>query len=137
LIVPGNLAVVRRHIEATNRRDFAAAVAAYDEDVELVVTDGIFLESGTYRGRDAVGRWFGEWFRSFAPGYQMEIFDPVEADDRVVVGLRHRGQGRTSGIEVESSWANAYWLRDGKIVRLELHPACAEALDAAGLQSPG
>jgi ketosteroid isomerase-like protein len=131
--MPDNLSVVREHIEATNRRDFAGAMASYAEDVELFVPDGLFLETGTYRGRDAVGRWFGEWFRTFSPGYRMTIFDAVEAPDQVVVSLRHRGQGRASGIEVESSWANAYWLRDGQIVRIALYPARAEALSAAGL----
>jgi hypothetical protein len=54
----------------------------YAEDVELVVHPQAFLERGTFKGREAVGEWFGNWF--------------------------------------------------GKVVRAELYPSRAHALDAAG-----
>jgi ketosteroid isomerase-like protein len=50
--------IVRAQFEATNRRDFAAAMDAYDENVVLVVK-GLF-PSGTFLGREAVGGWFGD-----------------------------------------------------------------------------
>jgi ketosteroid isomerase-like protein len=43
-----NVEIVRGQFEATNRRDFAAAMDAYTEDVVLVV-NGLF-PSGTFLG---------------------------------------------------------------------------------------
>jgi hypothetical protein len=52
---------VRRFIEATNQRDFAAAMDAYADDVVLVVDEGIApTNAGTFSGRKAVGNRFAD-----------------------------------------------------------------------------
>ena len=57
-------------------------MAHYTDDVELVVPPGSsFPEVGTFKGRDAVGRWFGEWFRSFEPDYHFDIDHLVSIAD--------------------------------------------------------
>jgi ketosteroid isomerase-like protein len=128
-----NVEIVRAHFEATNSGDFVQAAAMYADDVELVVSDDL-ADHGTYSGRDAVGRWFGDWFNQFRPGYTFEIRELLEVGtDRVVVVGRHYGAGRASGAAVEAELANAYEIRDEKIARVWLYRSRAEALEAVGL----
>ena len=130
-----NVDVVRDQFAATNERDFRRAMSHYAEDVELVVHRDAFLEFGSFEGRDAVGQWFGNWFATFEPGYHFEIEETRDLGDRVLLLATHRGRGRTSGVEVQGQAAYLYGVRDGKIVRVELHPSRAQALEAAGLPS--
>ena len=53
--------------------------------------------------------------------------------DLVFLYASHHGRGRSSGVAVENKTAYLYWVRDGKVVRVELHAGRAEALKAAGL----
>ena len=62
-----NVEVVRDHYAATNERDFPRAMSHYAADVELFVHPEAFVERGTFKGRDAVGEWFGNWFTTFEP----------------------------------------------------------------------
>jgi ketosteroid isomerase-like protein len=126
-----NVDVVREHLERTNRREFETVMAIYDPDVELVVSEEVAVDPGTYRGADAVGEWFGSWFRTFAPGYRLDIAELIAVNDAVVVGLDHRAVGRLSGVEVTTRYYNAYWVRDSKIVRLELFRERSDAMEAA------
>ena len=129
-----NVEVVRDQFAATNARDFGRAMSYYAEDVVLVVDRNAFLESGTFKGRDAVGQWFGNWFATFEPGYHFEIDEARDLGDVVLLIASHHGRGRTSGVEVRGQTGYLYRLRGGKIVRLELHRDRAQALEAAGLR---
>jgi hypothetical protein len=51
--------------EATNRRDFARPMVDWADDIEVVETREGDIRSGTYAGREAVGEFFGAWFRAF------------------------------------------------------------------------
>jgi ketosteroid isomerase-like protein/catechol 2,3-dioxygenase-like lactoylglutathione lyase family enzyme len=126
-----NVEVVRDQFAAVNERDFPRAMGHYADDVELVVDPRAFLEPGTYRGREAVGAWFGNWFRTFEPGYRFEIEEVRDLGDVVVLVASHRGRGRSSGIEVQGETGYLYRLRSGKIVGVELYPSRAEVLAAA------
>jgi ketosteroid isomerase-like protein len=129
-----NIRVVRDHFAATNERDFPRAMSYYAEDVELVVEANAFLDSGTFKGRNAVGRWFGDWFRTFEPGYQFDIEEERDlGDDVVLLVASHRGRGRSSGVEVQGRMSYLYRFRDGRIVRVELYRSADGALEAAGL----
>jgi len=126
-----NVEIVRDYFAATNEGDFAAAMAYYAHDVELVVPAYAFLDSGTFKGKDAVGRWFGDWFRGFQRGYQFDLEEVRDLDGVVLVAARHRGHGRTSGAEVVAPIAYLFGLRGGKIARLEMFSDRSEALEAA------
>ena len=125
--------VVRDQFAATNERDFNRAMSYYADDVELVVPPDAFLEAGTFKGREAVGEWFGNWFRTFQPGYHFELEEARDLGHAVLVVASHHGHGRTSGAEVHGKTAYVYRLSGGKIVRVELQPSRDEALEAAGL----
>jgi uncharacterized protein len=129
----GNLEIVRDHFEATNEGDFPRAMTHYADDVELVVHGG-FLETGTFKGSEEVGRWFGDWFRSFQRGYHFELEETTDLGHAVFVMASHGGRGRASGAEVQGTAAYIYRLREGKIARVEMYPTRAEALEAAELR---
>ena len=123
--------IVRDQFAAVNERDFPRAMDHYAEDVELVVDPGAFLEGGTFRGRDAVGDWFGNWFATFEPSYRFDIDEAREIGEVVLLIASHRGRGRTSGVEVARQTGYHYRLRDGKIMRVEIFASPAKALEAA------
>jgi ketosteroid isomerase-like protein len=130
--VPDGEGIVREHFDAASRGDFAAAGDAFDDSVELVVHSS--LQGGTYCGRGAVGKWFADWFRSFADGYRFEVDEIRGFAEHVFVVISHRGRGRASGVELDWSRPYAYTVRSGKIVRVEIFERRDEALEALGLE---
>jgi ketosteroid isomerase-like protein len=122
--------VVREQFEATNERDFPRAMSLYAEDVVLVVDAEGFLSCGTFEGREAVGRWFADWFATFEPGYRFEIEEARELGDLVFLDVTHHGRGRSSGVEVRGRTGYLYCLRGDKIARVALFASPAAALRA-------
>jgi ketosteroid isomerase-like protein len=129
-----NVEVVLDQFAATNERDFQRAMGHYAEDVQLVVDPAAFLDGGTFTGREAVGEWFGNWFRTFEPGYHFEIEEARDLGGVILLVAAHHGRGRTSGAEVQTQMGYLYTVRGGKIVRAELYRSRAAALEAAGLR---
>ena len=127
-----NVEVVCDLFAATNERDFPRARNHYAEDVVLVAD--AFLERGTAKGRHAVGQWFADWLGAFEPGYHFDIEEARDLGDVVFLFATCYGRGRTSGVEVHGQTGFLYTLRGGKIVRVELYPSRAEALETAGLR---
>src|SRR5436305_14801432 len=125
-----NVEIVRRHFECVDRRDWEAVMATYSDDVVLVVHGNVGPDAGIFSGREAVGRWFGDWFRAFGKDYRFEIEERRSVGDRVLTVAQHHGHGRSSGAEVDWVNAHVFSLRAGTIVRLELYGARDEALKA-------
>jgi ketosteroid isomerase-like protein len=65
--------------------------------------------------------------------FRTEPFEFLDAGDRVVAGLVHRGRGRGSSAEVEMREWNVFLIRDGRIVSVHEYGKREEALEAAGL----
>lgn len=128
-----NVDVIRDQYKATNERDWDRVMAHYAEDVVLVVV-GEGIRAGTFEGRDAVGRWFGDWFSTFDKDAHFEITKLTEREDGSVLLLAdHHARGRASGAEVKGAVAWLYQLRDGKIVRVEGSTSPDQVLEALGL----
>jgi ketosteroid isomerase-like protein len=128
-----NVEAVCDQFAAVNERDFPRAMSHYAEDVELVVDPDAFLDAGTFKGRDPVGRWFADWFATFEPGYRLDIEEARDLGDVVLLVASHHGRGRASGAEVHGRTGYLYRFRDRKIVGAALYPSRAAALAAAGL----
>jgi ketosteroid isomerase-like protein len=126
-----NVEIVREQFAATNERHFARAMSYYAEDVELVVHPDAFLDDGRFEGREAVGEWFADWFRTFEPGYRFDVEEALDLGHLVLLVASHRGRGRTSGVEVRGRTGYLYGVSGGKIVSVELYSSRAEALAAA------
>ena len=122
--------IVREYFKTVNDGDFAQAMRYYADDVELVVSAELFLEAGTFRGKDAVGLWFGNWFRAFQRGYQFDLDEIREVGDAVFVVARHQGRGKASGADVGLTLAYLFRIGDGQIAKLEVFPDRRSALEA-------
>jgi glutamate-1-semialdehyde 2,1-aminomutase len=110
---------VRDQYAAVNEGDWDRAMSHYTDDVELHVPAG-GIRGGIFRGRDAVGNWFGEWMRTFDRGLHFEIVELREdPDGSISVAAEHVARGRLSGVEVRDVVRWRYEFRDGRIVRVE------------------
>jgi ketosteroid isomerase-like protein len=123
-----NMEVVRALYERAARGDFGFDLFA--DDFEFVTSPEL-PDAGTYRG-DAARRWIEAWIESFE-GLTIEATEIVDAGDRVVVGIHQRGRLPGSPNMVEGRWWQALTFSAGLVVRSELFPERAQALEAAGL----
>jgi ketosteroid isomerase-like protein len=125
--------VIRDQYRATNERDFERAMSLYADDVILVIEEG-FLNTGTFEGKEAVGEWFGDWFRAFGSDYRFEIHELRELGPGLAfLFASYGGSGRASGAEVGDERAYLYRVEDGKITRVQLFPTREKAMEASSL----
>ena len=123
-----NVAKARAFIEAYNRRDFEAAVADFDREIDWVLPAR--QSSDSRRGPDDVIR-FWEGIDETFEELQLAPQEWVDAGDRVATRLRHRGKGRGSGLELDTElYHQVATFRDGMIVRMEYFTTWDEALRA-------
>lgn len=127
-----DIEIVRAQFEAVNDRDFERAMDLYADDVVLVVHPGFGLETGTFEGKEAVGQWFGQWFRAFDADFRFEIDEAREIGEAIFLHANFGGVGRSSGAAVHSDAAYLYEVRDRKVVRAQIFKTRDDALEAAG-----
>ena len=123
-----DIAIVKALWDAWDRRDTPGMFALYDEDVAWDMTRSNVPGMGVYRGHAGVRQFFEEWLGTFEEFYaRPEEF--VHAGDHVVVQVCQGGRGKGSGVEVEMPvYWHAFWVRDGKVVRVVVHRDRDEAL---------
>jgi ketosteroid isomerase-like protein len=128
------LELIRQGYDAINRGAWEAAVENVDPDVEWIVPDILPDSAGrSYRGPEGVKTFLETW-REVFPDFRVEIEEMIDFDEHVLVMARVGGQGRDSGAEVKSpSFPHVWTFREGKVVRLEMFPRKAVALEALGL----
>jgi uncharacterized protein len=131
-VPPDNVEVVRRLFEAWNRRDYSAALALIDPEVEVEVSASGLELQGTQRGHAGLTEWMAAFWDNF-DSPRAEIDEYVANGDDVVVTAHFYGRGKTSGAEVEMRRGQVYTLRDGKVVRWRHFTSRLEALEAVGL----
>jgi ketosteroid isomerase-like protein len=85
-----------------------------------------------HRGLEAVSRHFEQWLDAWEEiEYTTERL--LDGGDRVVVVIRRRGKGKSSGVEVSDQVIHVYTVRSEKIIRFEGFSDKDAALAAAGL----
>lgn len=125
-----NLEKAREFIDAYNRRDFDAALADFDTEVDWILPAQ--QSSDSCRGPDEI-RKFWEGIDETFDELRLVPQEHVDAGDRVATRLRHHGRGK-SGIEIETElYHQVATFEDGTIVRMEYFETWGEALEAAGL----
>jgi ketosteroid isomerase-like protein len=125
---------VRDQFAATNARDFKRAMGMYAEHVTLTVSADTGPNPGVYEGKEAVGEWFGDWFRTFGADYHFDVDEARELEGGAVfLHANHGGTGRLSGVEVRGENFYLYRVRDGRIVRVGFFASREAALEAASL----
>jgi len=132
--VSENLDLVRSMYAAWERGDYSATEWAHPE-IEYIIADG--PAPGSWSGlagmaegwRDFLGAW--QEYRSEVEEYR------VIDDERVLVLVRARARGKTSGMDVEQMrWlgASVFHLRDAKVTRFVIYFDRDRALADLGLE---
>jgi ketosteroid isomerase-like protein len=123
-----NVETAREFIEAYNRRDFAAAVASFDPDIEWILPAR--QASDSCRGIEGVLRFFEDLDENFDE-LRLVPQEYVDGGDRVATRLRHRGRGKGFGAEIdEELYHQVATFSGGVIVRMEYFASWTEALAA-------
>jgi ketosteroid isomerase-like protein len=130
-----NLELVRSIYAARERGDYRSTEWAHAE-IEFVISGGpsegswTGLEAATEAWRDALSAW---------DDLHPEAEEYRELDDeRILVLVRLRGRGKTSGVDLEemqAKTATLYHVRGGKVTRLVLYADRDRAFDDLGLGS--
>jgi ketosteroid isomerase-like protein len=126
-----NVEVVRRWIEALNRRDVATMSDLWRSDGEVDWSRARGPLKGVYRGRSEYESLLNEFFSTFEKS-EVETHGFTEAGSEVVMPHTTHFRGR-EGIELTASATWVYTVENGRITRLRLFQEEAEALEAAGL----
>jgi ketosteroid isomerase-like protein len=127
------LDIVRRQIEAGNRRDLDEFVALVSEDVEW--EDSMFWSEPTriYRGRAELREWLDRVLEPWE-SLHFEVEEMTEAaDDLVFGGARLTGRGKGSGVQTEIRGWFLYKVVGGEITRRQVFLDRDEGVEAAGL----
>src|SRR3954468_5597759 len=132
-----NVEIVRRMYEAFNRGGPDAVIEAGFLSPEIVFDasrSGI-PGVGVFRGQEEVRAFFKEdWFAAFPfEEWEMDIEEPIDDGDRVILRSRQQGRGASSGAEATLELGNIVTLREGEIVQISIYGRPEEAFEAAGL----
>lgn len=120
-----------RGYEAWNRGDVDGGMEMLHADIEWCPpADSPF--AGPHRGHAAVRRFFESMLEAFDE-LRREPLEFVEDGDRVLVPVRSYVRGAGSGVGVEVGVIDVWQVRDGLVVRYEVHPDTAAARIALGL----
>lgn len=126
-----NVETLNEVYEEWARGNFRAGEGLFDRLVVCVVSPGS-PEPGVYLGMDEVNKWMRQQLEAWETlTIQAEEF--IDAGDTVVVAVHRRGVGRRAGASVEDRHFHLWTFRGRTVVRYEIVPARAEALEAAGL----
>jgi ketosteroid isomerase-like protein len=126
-----NVEVVRRHIDAYNRRDLRALLALWRSDAEIDWSQSRGPLKGVYCGIREIEAFWKEFWSMFEE-IQVETHGFTEIGSEVVVPNTAHLQGR-EGINVVARSAYVYTVENGEITRLRMFQEQAEALEAVGL----
>jgi ketosteroid isomerase-like protein len=130
-----NVELVRAVYDAVGRRDAAAVLSLYDQDVEWDGSRSALtsLEGRrVYRGHDGLREWFRDHYAAWEH-IDHHCDELIDAGDEVVSVVTSRGRGRASGIEVEIAHGAVWTIRGGKVIRVVWFETPEEALESVGL----
>jgi ketosteroid isomerase-like protein len=124
-----NVEVIQRgfeHFMATGEPHWQA----FHEEVE--VHDHDTMDQGEYRGHSGLGRWLEDWSGAWSE-FSMQPEEFLDVGEHVVMFVRMKATGVSSGLVLERQDAMVFAVRDGKVVRLDYYNNRTEALEAVGL----
>jgi ketosteroid isomerase-like protein len=127
-----NVEIVRKAIDASNRRDVLMARALWHTEAEVDWSRSRGPLKGVYRGREEVETFQDEFWSMFEK-VELEAHGFMQAGSDVVVPNTAHLRGR-DGMEVSARSAFVYTVEDGRITRLQMFQEPDEALEAAGLR---
>ena len=134
-----NVESIRTVYERFSEGDFRASVDLLDPHVVLVLNPefapSLFTAAheGALYGIEAIAAYTRDLLDAW-PDYTMEAEEIAAVGDDVLVGVCHRGVGRSSGVPTEGRYFTLWSFRGTKVIRIESFGQRAEALEAAGLR---
>jgi len=111
--------LARRGFDALASGGVEAMLEFVHPQFEMETLPGIAAEPQVYRGHDGLRRWFDSFY---------EVMDEIEiapvsyeeiGPDRVLLEMKLRARGQSSGIEVEQEAKAIATVRDDLMLRLE------------------
>jgi ketosteroid isomerase-like protein len=129
-----NMEIVRRFLEAYNRRDPEAVATLIHPDVAWHTLAAPIFGIEVVHGRDKLLRFMFEQIPEALEDFRATL-DGVSQlpDDRVLAAVRYEGRGVASGAEVKMNTAAIYRFEAGMIVFFQDFAHREKALEAAGL----
>jgi len=128
-----NVERVLRGYEAFNRRDVEGALEGLSPDIVWLGPAVLPEGDREFRGHDGVKEFWRMWHETFEE-FRTEIVETIDAGDRVMVMARMHARHRDSGGEMATpSFPHVWTIRDQEVVRVEMYPRRADALEALGL----
>jgi ketosteroid isomerase-like protein len=136
-MVSANVELVRSIRAALERGDYSSAEWAHPE-IEYVWADG--PDPGSWRGRSGMAGRMRDFLSAWTD-FRTVTEEYVELDDeRVLVLIGYRGQGKRSGLEAEqlhAKGASLYHVREGRVTRMVQYLDRERALADLGLAPQG
>jgi ketosteroid isomerase-like protein len=127
-----NVEVARQVVEAFNRGGVAATAPFVARDLQVHP----FPEwpgPPLYRGMDGLTKLAEEWTENF-DDYAWDVQRLIGAGERVVLLFHHGGRTKGQGVAVHQPVGAVFWLRGGRVARMDYFLRWREALEAAGLR---
>lgn len=125
-----NVARLQAAYAAFGQGDIPAVLETMTDDVEWIIPGTADLPlTGTQRGKQAVGAWFGR----LAATIEFERFEPYQLlgeADTVVALLHVAARWRQSGGRTEADEVHVFTYRDGKMARFQAFQDTARFLAA-------
>lgn len=118
---PENTQIAKDAYAAFGRGDMPAVMAVMADDIEWVFPgpEGVLPNTGTFRGKEAVGAWFG----TLDANVEFQVFEPQEfiaQGDKLVALVRVENTVRSTGRTVAVDEAHLWSFRGGKVARFQV-----------------
>ena len=121
-----NEQLLREGMEAFNRGDIEALTQIFDDRLESRVAPGL-ANPGTWQGRDGFTEMVAGWSEAFERQHNTIVSTHHPDEHHVIAEVRQEATGAESGVPVEMTLFYLFEIRDGRAVRLQLHPDLASA----------
>jgi uncharacterized protein len=126
--------LVRKVVQAFNRRDIAAMTQMFDPKIEWKPGGPAAVERDLYRGSEQVSAGFVATWEAWEL-FHLEESEVRDLGDSILWLGRTQMRGGASQVELDEEFAILFGVRGGKIARIRGFVGWQEAVNAAGLSA--
>ena len=128
-----NVELVLSLYDSVERQEYERPFEVWDENALWDMSGfGIPDMARVYRGHEGIREFWRAWLAAWE-SLEFTALAPEDHGDRVIVEVRQRNRGRSSGAIVDLHYFQTFTIRDGKVTASVMAATRAEALEAAGL----